>query len=315
MRSPVPTPRANPHVQRWIARELTDAPPRAPSLIVTVWGDAIAPHGGAAMLPGLIRLVTPFGVSERLVRTSVFRLASEGWLKATRLGRRSLYRLTPVGARRFLQAHRRIYAPPVESWDERWEIVLADGLAARGRALRDLLRWEGFGLLAPGVFARPLRPGDAVAGLAEGRAAGTRIIAFRARDDATLGGASLASAVERAWDLPGIAADYRKFLRRFGGVIERFRAVPAGEHDPEQCFVVRTLLIHEYRRVLLRDPRLPVALLPLDWPGGAAYALCRDFYRLTRRSAERHLLAVLEGPRGALPPANAAFHERFAGLG
>jgi phenylacetic acid degradation operon negative regulatory protein len=33
---------------------------------------------------------------------------------------------------------------------------------------------------------------------------------------------------------------------------------------------VRTLLIHAYRRVLLRDPLLPAALLPLDWPGAAA---------------------------------------------
>ena len=77
--------------------------------------------------------------------------------------------------------------------------------------------------------------------------------------------------------------DYRQFLQRFGAVIERFRA-DARVHDPAQCFVVRTLLIHAYRRVLLRDPLLPAALLPLDWPGAAAYALCRDFYRLTHRS-------------------------------
>ena len=136
----------------------------------------------------------------------------------------------------------------------------------------------------------------------------------RARYAAAFHGGSLAAAVPRAWDLARIAADYRKFLRRFGAVIERFRRASPDDHDPQQCFVVRTLLIHEYRRVLLRDPRLPVALLPLDWPGAAAYALCRDFYRLTHRCAERHLAAVLEGPHGALPPANAAFYERFGGL-
>jgi hypothetical protein len=91
--------------------------------------------------------------------------------------------------------------------------------------------------------------------------------------------------VPQAWDLAGIAADYRRFLRRFGASSTGF-ATPATDHDPEQCFVVRTLLIHAYRRVLPRDPRLPAALLPLDWPGAAAFALCRDFYRLTHRSAE-----------------------------
>ncbi len=311
MRSPVPLP--DPHVRRWIARELAAAPPRAPSLIITVWGDGIAPHGGAVMLPGLIRLLASVGINERLTRTSVFRLARERWLTARRRGRRSLYRLTTSGATRFAQAYRRIYAPPDTNWDGDWAIVIADGPAARRRqALRDELRWEGFGVLAPGVYARPVHAADAVPPAITGHGAG--IFVVRARDVAGQSGDSLAAAVPRAWDLTGIAADYRKFLRRFGGVIERFRRTREAGHDPRQCFVVRTLLIHEYRRVLLRDPRLPVALLPLDWPGAAAYALCRDFYRLTHRSAERHLVAVLEGPQGVLPPANTAFYERFGGL-
>src|SRR5438445_470221 len=108
MRAPIASPpRPDPHVSRWIARELASSPPRAPSLTITVWGDAIAPHGGAVMLPGLIRLLEPFGINERLTRTSVFRLARERWLVARRIGRRSLYRLTPAGAKRFEQAHRR----------------------------------------------------------------------------------------------------------------------------------------------------------------------------------------------------------------
>jgi phenylacetic acid degradation operon negative regulatory protein len=117
--------------------------------------------------------------------------------------------------------------------------------------------------------------------------------------------------VQNAWDLKALSADYRRFLARFGAVIERFRA--GREPDPAQSFIVRTLLIHAYRRVLLRDPLLPAALLPLDWPGAAAYALCRDFYRLTHRYAERHLAATLTDD-GAWPPANEAFYARFGGL-
>jgi phenylacetic acid degradation operon negative regulatory protein len=314
MRSPpLPASRPDPQVARWIARELAAAPPRAPSLVITVWGDAIAPHGGAVMLPGLIRLLAPFGVNERLTRTSVFRLGRERWLAAKRIGRRSLYRLTTSGARRFEQAYRRIYAPPADAWDDDWDLVIAGSLpAGRRQALRDELHWDGFGILTPGVYARPVQPGNTVSTSLATHGAG--LIVVRARDNGAADGASLTAAVPHAWDLAGIAAGYRKFLRRFGGVIERFRRAPGGNYDPEQCFVVRTLLIHEYRRVLLRDPRMPAALLPLDWPGAAAYALCRDFYRLTHARAEQHLAAVLEGPRGALPPANAAFYERFGGL-
>src|SRR5689334_345264 len=99
--------RPDPIVRRWIAKELASHPPRAPSLIITVWGDSVAPHGGAAMLSGLIDLLSPLGLNERLVRTSVFRLIREGWLAAKPVGRRSLYRLTAAGARRFDLAYAR----------------------------------------------------------------------------------------------------------------------------------------------------------------------------------------------------------------
>ena len=310
-----PAAAPNPHVRRWIRHELAAAPPRASSLIITVWGDAIAPHGGAVMLAGLIDLLGPFGINERLVRTSVFRLAREGWLAAKPVGRESVYRLTREGVRRFEQAYRRIYAPPVERWDESWEVVIADGTTASERLkLQRELGWEGFGTLAPGVYARPAQIPSAVARIAAGLHLADRLIVARASDDAVLGGQTLASAVPRAWDLAGVAFDYRRFLTRFGGVIQRFRQTGDSAHDPAQSFIVRTLLIHEYRRVLLRDPQLPAALLPLDWPGPAAYALCRDFYRLTHRAAERHLLATLRNERGKLPPASPGFYRRFGGL-
>jgi phenylacetic acid degradation operon negative regulatory protein len=305
----------DPQVAKFLRKELAASPPRASSLVITVWGDSIAPHGGAVLLPGLIRLLAPLGINERLVRTSVFRLAREGWLAANRVGRRSLYRLTRDGARRFEHAYRRIYTFPIEQWDDTWELVIATGAGvASRRSLGEELRWEGFGAIAPGVYARPSRDPSSVARIAAALGLTGKLVVVRARDDATLDGQTLAASVPRMLDLASVGADYRRFLRRFGAVIDRFRKADRGAHHPEQSFLVRTLLIHEYRRVLLRDPQLPAALLPLDWPGPAAFALCRDFYRLTHRAAERHLLAMLEGPRGPLPPASSDFHRRFGGL-
>ena len=147
---------ADPEIQRWAQRILKADPPRAKSLIVTVWGDALAPHGGAVWLAGLIRLMAPFGINERLVRTSVFRLSQDGWLAATTHGRTSRYRLTQEGKRRFDDAYRRIYTRPEDDWDGTWELVLADTVPpARRAALRDELVWSGFGALGPAVFLRP----------------------------------------------------------------------------------------------------------------------------------------------------------------
>ncbi|MBR7244646.1 PaaX family transcriptional regulator C-terminal domain-containing protein, partial [Klebsiella pneumoniae] len=59
--------------------------------------------------------------------------------------------------------------------------------------------------------------------------------------------------------------------------------------SPQDCFLARTLLIHEYRRLLLRDPQLPDELLPGDWEGRAARQLCRNLYRLVQGRAEEYL--------------------------
>jgi phenylacetic acid degradation operon negative regulatory protein len=311
-----PVQRPNPVVARWIARTLKAAPPRATSLIVTVWGDALAPHGGEIWLSALIRLMAPFGMSERLVRTSVFRLTRDGWLAAESHGRRSRYRLTAEGTRRFEQAHQRIYATSDLQWTGEWEIVLAPpdaATATQRQALRMELSWEGFGTVAPAVYARPAHGESALPRILAAQGLVGRMTVLRAREDPFSGIGSLLARVDTAWPLAALANDYRRFLARFGGVIDAFRA--SGDAlDPEQCFVARTLLIHAYRRTLLRDPQLPRALLPLDWPGYAAGALTRDFYRLTLPRAEGHLAAMLTVKGEALRPVGQQFQARFGGL-
>jgi phenylacetic acid degradation operon negative regulatory protein len=311
--APIPARIVDAAVMRWVRRTLSADPPRAKSLIVTVWGDALAPHGGTVWLSGLIRLMAPFGINERLVRTSVYRLAQDGWLDAATFGRLSRYRLTSDGKRRFDDAYRRIYSRPDDDWDGAWEWLLTEAVPpARRAALRAELLWSGFGMRGPATFLRPKQGDRALPGAVDAPGVAEHLLFATARD--LPGRPGMASAVGAAWELAALGADYRRFLQRFGAVIDRFRATRDGEHDPQQCFIVRTLLIHAYRRVLLRDPLLPAALLPLDWPGAAAYALCRDFYRLTHRCAERHLAMTLASVDEQFPPADASFYQRFGGL-
>ncbi|HSS70274.1 MAG TPA: phenylacetic acid degradation operon negative regulatory protein PaaX [Casimicrobiaceae bacterium] len=304
-------------VARWIRRALAVSPPKAKSLVVTVWGDAIAPHGGALWLSGLIRLMAPLGLNERLVRTSVYRLTREGWLTARSRGRRSVYRLTAEGLRRFEQAYQRIYSPPDGAWNNRWDIVLAPlaGLRPAERTeLRKELRWAGFGTIGPGLFIGPEQPGRRAAALATLRALGIerRATLVSALPGDSTRGCPLEDWVRASWDLAAVAAEYSAFVERFAPVIRAFKTLK--RLDPEQCFVVRTLLIHDFRRVTLHDPQLAAALLPAQWPAPKAYALCRDFYRLTHRHAERHLAATVQSEGETLPPAAPYFYRRFGGL-
>jgi len=308
------TSRSHLAVGRWIRRELAGAPPRAKSLVVTVWGDALAPHGGAVWLSGLIRLLAPLGLNERLVRTSVYRLARDGWLASRQAGRRSLYRLTTQGRRRFESAYRRIYAAPSEAWDGDWDLIVSPSPAGGGRRdkFRRELAWEGFGAIAAGVYARPARPGQTAAAEVVGALDRSLDVVLLRGRELSPAAQTLESLLQQYWDLGSLDAGYRRFIGRFRRVVELFRDDPLP--DPGQCFVVRTLLIHEYRRVTLHDPQLPPAMLPARWHARDAYALCRDFYRLTHRCAEQHLAATLEAGSGPLPPAAPYFYQRFGGL-
>lgn len=288
---------------------------RAKSLIVTVYGDGILPHGGSTWLGSLIRLVEPLGLSERMVRTAVFRLTKDQWLQATQIGRRSYYSITDVGRARFEAAHRRIYAAPQQPWDGEWMLVHTTccGLETDAReGLRRDLVWQGFGTLAPAVMAHPSPDREALTLALREHDAEDKVVLMRAQADRLTSTANLKSLVRTCWDLDQLVEDYNAFLDRFRPL---WRALEAQESpDPQCCFLVRTLLIHDYRRILLRDPMLPQEVLPPDWPGAASRLLCRNLYRLTQGPAERHLMAEMETADGPLPEAAPYFYDRFGGL-
>src|SRR5215813_3367861 len=147
---PAPQPDLPPAVRALLRHFRTQRPLRGGSLLITIFGDAIAPRGGVVTLGSLIRLAAPFGLTERLVRTSVARLAQDDWLIGRRDGRRSEYRLTSRGQQRFAQATQRIYSKGPDSWDGHWSLlVLSPNGTRRPDNLRDSLRWLGFGQTGP----------------------------------------------------------------------------------------------------------------------------------------------------------------------
>lgn len=281
-------------------------PLRAGSLLITMFGDAIAPRGGAVTLGSLIRLAQPFGVTERLVRTSVARLANEGWLQARRDGRLSEYRLSASGRRRFADATRRIYAEIPRSWNGLWTLVL---LPAAGAALREELEWLGFGQASAGCFAHPTRSvADAREQLSRLNGA-ARALVLEARNGDAAADRELAQA---GWDLGEIARSYRRLVQAFEPVHDALTR--STEPAPEGAFIVRTLLVHEYRKIHLRDPLLPASVLPQDWIGTQAYELSRALYGRTFAAAEEHLSSHAARLGGVLPAAEAAAYRRFGGL-
>ena len=83
--------------------------------------------------------------------------------------------------------------------------------------------------------------------------------------------------------------------------------------SPQAAFLVRTLLVHEYRKIHLQDPLLPPALLPAEWVGTEAYGLTARLYAAVFAAAEEFLTATGSTISGALPPPGVEVHARFGG--
>lgn len=284
---------------------------RAGSMITTVFGDAIASRGGTLWLGSLISIMENFGISERLVRTSVFRLANDGWLQSEQVGRKAYYSLTDEGRERFRAATHRIYSIPTESWDGHWCLLMLFNLDANDRdAARKELGWLGFGSVSSNVMAHPSPDRDDLDATLRRLGVVADVIVMTAHtvnsDDA------MQRLAHSGWNLSDIDRRYESFVERFKPVYESTISAPAV--DPRTAFVMRTLLIQEYRKILLRDPKLPAELLPPGWHGDEAYRLCRDSYRRLHVPADEYLSSVVETQSGDLPPPDDDYRLRFGGL-
>lgn len=288
-------------------------PIRGGSLIITIYGDAISPRGGTVWLGSLIKLLEPLGLNQRLVRTSIFRLTKDGWLASSQVGRKSFYSLTDTGRRRFEIAFRRIYAELYPEWDGKWDMIVTTQLDNELRkVVKKELEWLGFGNIAPSVMAHPMADMVDLNSTLQELCVHNDVIHMHSELVGNQTSSPLKGLVHECWNLDQLAEGYQSFLERFRPILRAVEAQP--ELDPEQCFQLRTLLIHYYRRILLRDPQLPEKLLPADWSGTSARVLCRNIYRLVYQQAEQHLSATQETADGSLPEPAPRFYKRFGGL-
>ncbi len=299
----------------WIKRYLKEEEPRSKSLMVSAFGDSIATLSPGIWLGDLITLMAPFGVNERLVRTSAFRLIDERWLEARREGRRSYYSLTASGTRRFELAYGRIYTPPQEHWDGNWTVVLLprNGETNSERLeLRNQLEWEGFASPIHGVMLHPAANDEVLGQTLQDLDVLEKTVVMRAQSVERFVTEPANKMVERYWDLNEIEGLYLRFIERFAPLVTKVDLAVA---TPEQAFTVQTLLIHSYRRATLHDPRLPAVLLPDSWRGLEAFKLTRQIYQLTLHQTRAHLKSVMEGISDKrLPKLGEHVRERFGGL-
>jgi phenylacetic acid degradation operon negative regulatory protein len=273
-------------------------PIRAGSLIVTVFGDAVVPRGGVLSLTTLHEIMRAFRISDTLVRTALSRLVSEGWFERWKVGRNSYYRLTPQGHEAFAEATQRIYTDPPQNWQGSFDLLLLENAQDRS-ALRAELSAAGYGSLGPDLL---------LAAAASGGKTGPFLRLAASPADLP----TARRLVEKAWPLADIESRYRRFIDTYAGILGALER-GAGFTNLD-ALLVRILLIHDYRRAVLKDPLLPAQLLPRPWAGTAARALCSTIYRTVLPAAEHWIDTHAQNDVGPLPAVDRDFRQRFASL-
>ncbi|MFJ8740382.1 PaaX family transcriptional regulator C-terminal domain-containing protein [Embleya sp. NPDC127516] len=265
--------------------------PSARTLLLTVLGEYVRwPGHDGVWSPTAVAALGALGVPEAATRRAITRLTQEGWLSARAQGRYtrltlapSLYRLLTGWTERLSRATRET------PWSGQWQQLLLRPPAALREAravVEEQLAFEGFGDLGRGVWIAADPGGvDALRALIDERGLTghatwmTSTVCDAARERAL---------VDQAWDLSAVRADLEAFVNRF---------TDARAGADEEAFELRTRLVHAWRLTFERDPRLPAALLPADWPGPAASDLFVATWRRVHEPAQRWWAHLDRDPR------------------
>ncbi len=223
-----------------------------------LYGDHLSRRGWWAPVSAVVGLAESVSVQAPATRTAISRLVAQGWLRAqVRDGVRG-YAATGRAQARWRHAHARIYATGPAPWDGRWHLVQVD--TAGERRLRDqvssTLSYLGYGRCPGGGWISPWFSPELAASL---DVLGVRWLSVHGDLEGVPDPGRFAASV---WDLGGLAAAYEQFLAELP-------TVPEGA-GPREAYVLRTRLVHAWRRFLFLDPGLPQEVLPLDWVGHRA---------------------------------------------
>ncbi|MFZ1813261.1 MAG: PaaX family transcriptional regulator C-terminal domain-containing protein [Rhizobiaceae bacterium] len=263
------------------------------SLVVTVFGDSVLPMGGSISASSLQELLQRLGVSHGAMRTALSRLAADDWVTSTRNGRSSSYTLSQSAKAQALQAEDRIYPAPASLEGlPLWLAVLPLDREGAWPEMTERLVRKGFASVTSGLLAiqsddKPVPDAD--------------ILFVHSEDTA------IPDWLRQRLGPRDINASYRELRRRIASLARH----ASGSISAMDAIAARTLMVHEWRRIVLRHARFDAACLPSSWEGKA----CRDEFERLYRSLHAPCVKWLLGREEFAAGSVDRLASRFGGLG
>jgi len=243
------------------------------SLVMTILGDVVEPRGGVISMSDLLELTDHMNIEAGAIRTALSRLAKEQWVVAKRTGRNSEYRFGTQGRDAFDPAAKRIYAHPKIDRSNNWTLALLPSLRAKQRQELSTKLHQLGALHTTNSFA--LWTTKSTPELKTLTALDCMIMQGNLQHAPDWLKSELAP--------PQVEQAVQKFIAKFAALQSLANSLP-----PKDAMIARILLIHDWRRMVLRFTPVPLALQPKNWSMPQAHNLTAQCYKSLIARSEQH---------------------------
>ena len=217
-----------------------DQTPRVWSLLVTVFGELAQEKGARISGPLLSHLCNRMGIKPEAMRVALHRLRKDGWIESQRTGRTSTYFLTDWGRSQSVQASPRIYATQAAA-KLAWMVVSNPGQPVDQEGKTGA--WVTSNILltshkpeATNTFVTTLDPDRPLPNWMTSKVCDSETIAMSTR--------------------------FAQALRTLQVHLDTSPPLAILE-----IAALRVLVVHSWRRIILKTPILPDQVFPEDWRG------------------------------------------------
>jgi phenylacetic acid degradation operon negative regulatory protein len=258
---------------------------RPQSVIFTLLAEHLLDKNLGLFSGSFIDVLGRIGIGEHATRSTLARMTRRGLLVAQRKARKSYFRMTPR-CRAILEdgRHRIWHMGAVNTTEVAHWTLLTFSLPEAWRQKRDDLRarltWAGFGPLQNGAWLAPaeidVRP------IVRELELEKHVRAFHVQPAPPTDAAAV---IRDTFDLGALAERYRAFSRAWEHPEKRLR-------DDPLALTLR--LSTEWLSIIRDDPRVPMQLLPKNWPAIAAQQLFRSLHGSALPAAEAHVKQYLD---------------------
>lgn len=257
-----------------LMRDLRDAGRlRVWSLIVTILGDVAHPRGDVMSMADLLTLTDHMEIESGAVRTALSRLSKEEWVISTKSGRTSSYAFSAGGRTTFESVAARVYNGRYAPEPTQWVVAILPPARAKDRqAMQHVLDDASALQTQSGVAMWPCSTAPKPGFLEQ-----LGCLCFTGQLD------HIPTWVKNDCAPPEAEALALHFLDKYKDLANFKGTLPAID-----ALIARVLIVHDWRRMLLRYPIVPMALQPDQWSMPKAHARMMTIYRGLIKPSEAH---------------------------